>query len=437
MKIFPWIKLAVLTVFIATQPLSAQSVNNNNAGTVMTLSLSEAQQYAIEHNATVKNASLDVQKAEWAKWQSIAGMLPSVSASLDYNNMCGYSMDFGSMSIAMNPYGTLGVTTSMAVTGAQVVNVVISELTRQMMDITRQQTEQSVNSQVKNVYVSILVMEETASLLDSTLANMERLQRSTDASVRAGAAEQTDADKLAVQVASIHNNINSTKRSIALLYNSLILQLGADVNTEFELTTPLDEILNLKTATLLLQDSFDIKQNYDYQLLKKNEALSEKQVLLSYMSYVPTLSLYHTYSNKTYFGKDEGMNMTPPNVVGATLSIPLFQSGSRVSSVKQAKINYQETMNSLKASEDGLRVQYNQLRFNLISALEDYRIQDANLDVTHRVFNNIMEKYKYGQASSLEVTNASTDLITAQSNYIQSIVSVITAQIELDNLLNK
>ena len=32
------------------------------------LSLSEAQQYAIEHNATMKNADLEVKKAELERW---------------------------------------------------------------------------------------------------------------------------------------------------------------------------------------------------------------------------------------------------------------------------------------------------------------------------------------------------------------------------------
>ena len=52
------------------------------------------------------------------------------------------------------------------------------------------------------------------------------------------------------------------------------------------------------------------------------------------------------------------------------------------------------------------------------------------------VFDNITEKYKFGRASSLEVTNASNDIISAQSNYIQAVMSVISAQLVLENLIN-
>ena len=97
----------------------------------------------------------------------------------------------------------------------------------------------------------------------------------------------------------------------------------------------------------------------------------------------------------------------------------------------------EETKNNKKQAEDGLRVQYNQLRYDLASALETYDIQRRNLDVTQRVFANVTEKYKYGRASSLEVTTASNDIISAQSNYIQAVMNVISAQVALENLLNK
>ena len=53
------------------------------------------------------------------------------------------------------------------------------------------------------------------------------------------------------------------------------------------------------------------------------------------------------------------------------------------------------------------------------------------------VFDNITEKYTYGHASNLEVTNASSDIITAQSNYVQAVMNVLSAQVALENLMGK
>lgn len=460
-------RLKKLTLALVFTGLAAAAT----AQQTLRLSLEEAQKYAVEHNATMLNADLDVKKAELSKWKTFSTMLPQVKAGFDYQNMCGYRMNFGGggsmMSmmpdsitiggmtmpisfpssgaseeseneggIAMNPSGTFSITASIAVTGAQIVGTMLQGIARQMTDLTRQMTEQQTRSNVKNVYVSILVMEQTVGLLDSSLANLTSLAATSQAAVDVGAAEQVDADKLQVQVASLKNSINSTKRSLQVLRNSMLLQLGADVNSTLELTTSVDEILNVDNAVQLLGQGFDITKNYNYQLLEQSEEVAKRNVTMAWMDFTPTLSAYYQYSNKTYFGKDEGFNMTPPNMIGASVSVPLFSSGSRAAGVKSAKIDYQEAVNNRRQAEDGLRMQYNQLCYDLASALESYDIQSRNLDVTQRVFANVTEKYKFGRASSLEVTNASTDIISAQSNYIQAVMSVITAQLALENLLN-
>lgn len=430
-------RLKNLTLALVLTSLSLSAT----AQQTLRLSLGEAQQYAIEHNATMQNAELDVKKAELDRWKTLSSMLPTVKAGFDYQNMLGYEMHMGmggqSISIPLNPSGSFSVTAAIALTGAQIVGVMLQDIAQEMTDITRQQTEQTTRSQVKNVYVSILVMEETVGLLDSSLANLQRLAETSQAAVNVGAAEQVDADKLQVQVATLKNSINTTNRSLQMLRNSLLLQLGADVNATVELTTPVEAILNVGDAAQLLGEAFHPENNYTYRLLEQNERLAEKNVTMAWMDFSPTLSAYYQYSAKTYFGKDEAMNMTPPNMVGFSISVPLLTSGTRLSNIKSNKIALQETQNSRRQAEDGLRVQYNQLRYDLASALETYDIQRRNVDVTQRVFANVTEKYKYGRASSLEVTTASTDIISAQSNYIQAALNVISAQTALENLLNK
>ena len=404
---------------------------------ILKLSVQEAEQYAIEHNRTMQNASLDIKQAKAARWQTLSSMLPQVSAGFSYQNYCGYELNMmGMPPIPMNPSGTFNTTVSMALTGAQVVGTMLANLSIEMADITKQQTEQSISKSVRSVYLSILVMEKTVSLLDSSLVNLENLERTTINAVKAGAAEQVDADQISIQVNSMKNNINSTSRSLEMLYNSLQLQLGADINTKIELTGSLDDILNTDGIKSLLLESFDINNNYDYQLLKKSEELTKRQVTMSWMDFLPTISVYYQYSKLTYFGKDAGFSMTPPNMIGASVNLPIFSSGTRVAKVKEAKINLQKMQNTIKSTEDALYVQERQLRYNLVSALENYENQADNIDVSQRVFNNILTKYKYGMSSSLDVTNASNNLITAQSNYVQSVMTLLNAQIELETLMN-
>lgn len=440
-------KLIIATVFFcvtaaqpycsAQQTIAADNTNTNVTSKHLTLSLRQAQDYALEHNYTLTNASMDKKKAEAAKWQALSSMLPQVSLGFDYQNMMGYEMNFGVMSIPLNPNGTFTATAAVVLTGQQVVSVMLADVSKQMSDVTRRQTIQSTEANVKNVYVSILVMQETMTLLDSSLANIERLSRTTENAVSVGAAEQVDADKLTVQVGTMRNTINSNKRALQMLQNSLLLQLGANPDDEITLTSKLDDILDITAANQMLYKGFDINKNFSYQNLLLGEKASKDQLLLAWMEFLPTLSAYYAYNSKTYFGKEEGMNMTPPNMIGASLKWNIFQSGSRAAKIKQAKIDYDKFVNSKQQAEDGLNVQYKQTAYDLVNALETYDIQKKNIEVSQRVFANVTEKFKYGRASSLEVTQASNDLITAQSSYIQAVVSVVSAQVALESLLSE
>ena len=121
--------LGICLTMLSGNMVFAQQETDTSA---MMLSLEEAKAVAMEHNRTLKNASLDVQKAEAARWQSIASMLPQVSGSLNYQNMCGYEMELGGMNIAMPPSGTFGISASVAISGAQIVSTHLGTIAMDM-----------------------------------------------------------------------------------------------------------------------------------------------------------------------------------------------------------------------------------------------------------------------------------------------------------------
>ncbi len=130
------------------------------------------------------------------------------------------------------------------------------------------------------------------------------------------------------------------------------------------------------------------------------------------------------------------MNMTPPNAVSISLSVPIFSSGRNFTGVKEAKLAYKKQLNTLADTKDGLNIQHSQLKYNLSSAYESFDTQKKNVEVSQRVFTNISNKYEHGLASSLDVTNSGTNLIAAQSSYVQALLELVNAQIALEELLN-
>ena len=412
------------------------SVFHINGQEVMKLTLPEAQSYAVEKNRQIKNANLEVKKSEAQKWQAISTMLPQVSVGLDYSNQFGHELNFGGMGIKMSNSLTTAITTGVALSAPQIIGVQISKIAGKMSNIQQKQTEREVADQVKTLYFSALAMEETVTLLEKNSENLARLHSFAEQSVKVGVSEQTDADLISVQVATMQTTISSTKRSLEMIYNAMRLQLGISSETEIELTNTLDELMEGAEEGVTYGDSFVLDNNYNYQLLEQSVALSKKQSSLKWWDYAPTATVFHQYSNIHYFDKEAGFNMTPPNVFGVSIKIPIFSSGMRLKAGQEAKLSYQQQLNTFDEATEGLKIQYRQLSYNYISAAESFDTQKQNMVVVQRVFDNISTKYENGMASSLDVTTSGTELIGAQSNYVKALLDVITAQIELENLLN-
>ncbi len=425
-------RILILGCFAAAlTTLSAQEKQQEQ----LSLSLEQAKEYAISFNRNLKMSDLSVQKAYKAKWQSIASMLPHANATLNYNNYLGYEMDFSGMVIPMNPSGDLTIQATIAITGMQVVGVQMSKMAIEMSETNKNLTELDVKGNVVTGYLSVLIAEESKRLLQDTRNNVQKLFETTSNLYKVGMLEQTDVDQLDVQLGTLDNNIRSVERNIELAYNALRLILGSD-SAQIVLTETLDNLIARDNAYQILATPFDLKSNYNVQLLNQNIELSKKQLNLKKWEYGPTLSAFYQYYGRTTFGESEGLSMTPPHAIGASLNIPIFSSGERLSKVQQAKFDVKTAQVTKDEAVEGLLVQEKQLRFNLKSALETYEVQKKNVDVYERIFKNMSQKYELGVASSTDLTTVSNNLISAQSSYISSLMDLLTAQVNLQKLLN-
>ena len=414
----------------------------NNSPSELRLSLAEARDYALEHNRTLQNADLSVRQAYAARWQTIASMLPQADMSLGLNYTDGkmkFSMGEGMQMDRKieNLAGSLGISASIAVNGQLIMGALINNTAIEMQDINKRSSELDVVSNVETYYITALAMEKTVSLLDRSMVDLEKLYEITNNSVLAGVAEQTTADQIKVQVASMRSAINSTKRSLEMIYNALALQMATGADVKLVLTDELDNILNVEEALNLLSIDFNLSNNYGYQLAEQNVKMAKQNVIMAGMAYVPTLSAFYQYTSPNKYFKGEAAMEQSMGIVGLQLSIPLWSSGKRAAGITEKKLARQAAENSLADAKDALMVQHKQLRYNLSTAYEDFDMQKLNIDVSQRVFESTSNKFEYGHASALELTNASMTLLTAQSDYVQAILSLVNAQIELKKLLNK
>jgi len=86
--------------------------------------------------------------------------------------------------------------------------------------------------------------------------------------------------------------------------------------------------------------------------------------------------------------------------------------------------------------EEQLVLQERQLTFEKNNAFENYMTQKENIKVAARVYQSINNKYKQGQLSSLDLTQANSNYLQAENNYTTSILQLLQSELQLDKLYN-
>jgi outer membrane protein TolC len=344
-------------------------------------------------------------------------------------------MSFAGMSIALPPTSNFQTTVSQLLFSTSYwVGIKMSRIGEELTETVRQQAELDTRQQTQTAYFTVLVVEENLKILKENLKNIETIAKSAEDLVRVGVAEQTDADQLKVQTLAMSNAIKSLERNLELAYNLLRFQLGVDSDTQIALTQSIEELMAIKNAFGILAKEFDLNDNYTVQLLDGQVELANMQLNMEKSASLPTVAAFYNY---TYKIRKSTFDMSPNNIVGLNVSIPIYASGKRHVKTQQAKINLEKVRNDRELATEGLLMQEKQLRFNLRSALESLESQKEAMAVSQRVFDSVTRKFQHGTASSLDVTTASTSLLQAQGDYINAMMTALSAQTELEKLLNQ
>ncbi len=401
----------------------------------LNLSLAEAKSYAIEHNRSLQQADLSTKQSQQVLWQTIAEGLPQVTASYSYQNMLGFDLEIMGMGIEMKPTSNAQLqVTQLLFSGNYFVGVKMSKLAKEMTLTNQKKSELDICRNIADSYHSILVAQELLTVLQGNLSNMQDVLKNTEKMVEVGVAEKTSADQLRVQVALMENNIKSAERQVELGMNMMRFQLGTDPKTELVLTNNLENFISEDAVNSMLLEPFDIDKNYDMIMLEQSVKLAESEVQMAGTNFLPTVAGFYNY---TYKINASDFDMQPPHVLGVTASMPLFTSFKNTSKYKQAKLKVKSADLDKQSVTDQLLLQEKQLRFNLRNTFESYQTQKENIEVSKSVYQNIVQKFQQGAASSLDLSNANNNLLVAQSNYIQSMMQLLTAETELNNLMGK
>ncbi len=413
------------------------------------LTMKEAQDYALRNNKAIVAAKYDVSAAKSSVWEMISSALPQISGSGSFTDNLKLTTFLLPGEIFGQPgtkipvrFGSqfntsLGVQAAMPIFNAPLyVGIETTKLAQRLSEESLQKSEQDTRESVSSAYYLILVSEKSLQILENNLANLNETLKSTRSMFSAGMAESTDVDQMVSNVNMVENSRSSMLRTIELNYNLLRFQLGVPATTKITLTETLETLTDEINVESLLSQEFDYTQNINYKLIEGQELMSSLALKTQKSSVLPSLSGYYTKATSGMGDKLSSINWYPNSALGFQLSIPIFASGQRYSKIQKAQFNLDKARATKEMVTDQLLIQEKQLRYNLINANLQYKSQKDNVEVSKRVYSSMENKFRQGVASSLELTQANSQYLQAENNYISAMMNLLQTKLALDKLLN-
>ncbi len=432
------------------------------------LSLKQAQEFAVQNSTSNKNAIIDLELAKKKIWETTAIGLPQLSAQANYQHLfkvpelslggstflttdlpAGTPITAGdildqSVYLGFNPSApiplgvkdntTLDFTlTQLVFSGEYLVGLQASKVYYQMSDQSQQKTVNELKESVANTYSLILMLEQTHEKLAKSLVNINFTLEEMREVLKQGMIENTDVDQLEMMSLNLTNTVNSVNRQVGAATNLLKFQMGMPFETEIDLTDDLEALAagyNLESVSVT---NFDLGRNLDFQILSTQEKLGNLNLKREKSTFLPNLVAVYRHTEKV---NKPAFDFTPADVFQLSLNIPIFSSGQRIVKVQQRKLEMEKITNLKENAAQGLRLEFETSRNDLETAYENYLNNKRNIDLTSRIHEKTLIKYKEGISTSMDLTNAQNQYLTAQTNYYNAIYSLIKAKNKLDKLNN-
>jgi outer membrane protein len=448
-------KTLILLIALIPQPTFSQQKE------ALSLSLFEAQEYAIQNNLQRKNAALDVEIAKKKVWETTAIGLPQVNFSTNYQHQ--FEIPQASLGYFLNPnllpagvpltkddilnayqpsdpitFGvknntTFNVTaTQLVFSGAYIVGLQASKAYKDLSELALSKTDQDIKSNVASAYYTILLLKEINLTLDSSLTNLKQTLTDTEAMRNAGFVDDVVVDQVRVSLFMIENSANETKRQYNSSKNLLKFLLGVALDSDIELTEGLSDMVNKLDPDFKAAHQFDPANNLDLQLMANQIQLSNLQLKLEKSNYLPNISMFYTYQK---LANEPVFNFTPTSLLGASLNIPIFTSGMRNAKVQQARLALDKSQNSYNQVLQSVEMDLTDAVAQLAVAWEKHQSQKETKDLANRVYQNYRIRFAKGMSSQQDLIQANDKYLQAVGNYASAVVELFNARLRVDKIL--
>ena len=195
-----------------------------------------------------------------------------------------------------------------------------------------------------------------------------------------------------------------------------------------------DKITEDQVKTDFVNDTlYQYNERKDFQYLQLAKKLNDYNIRRYKLAYLPALSLNGSYSKNaqrntfSFFGKGDWFTTS---YVGVNLAVPIFDGFARNARVTKATLELKQTQNQIDNLQLTIDNEVEQSHISFRSALATMDFQKKNMQLAENVYNQTRKKFEIGTGSNTEINAAQTDLVTAQTNYINALYTAIIARVD-------
>ncbi len=451
-------KILLMIAVVTVTSLSA-SAQNINAFTAR-----QAVDYALKNSEQVKNALIDIEIQRQQNREITASAYPQINGSGNINYNPNVAVQTFPNFIAASTYGVLvqnnikdgngnpivapadfglveaqfgskftangGLDFNQLLFDGQVfVGLQARKASIQYATLTADVAKEQIKTNVYKIYYQLAVGNRQVQTIDANIANYEKLLHDTRIIFQNGFAEKLDVDKVQVQLSNLETQKIRTQNQLNAGNAGLKFLMQMPQKDSLILT---DTLSDEDVKSNLLDAQYNYADRREYQQLEQVTKLGQYNVKRYQLSKLPTLSLAANYSKSAQrqkFNFFSGPYFTS-SFVALRLSVPIFDGGARNARIASAKLSLLKTGNNVDLLKSSIDNDVAQAKINMRSAMLTLDNQKRNIDLAQQVYNTTKLKYDQGLGSNQEISNAQTDLVTAQNNYYGSLYDAINAKID-------
>ncbi|MCM0717963.1 TolC family protein [Parabacteroides sp. W1-Q-101] len=393
--------------------------------------------YALEHNITIRRNRINVESTQEDVKTAKADFLPSLSGNISQrivnrpNSASGtiISGDNITTSESKTSYnGSYGIDASWTVyNGSKRVNTLKQQqLNSRIAELTVDESENSIEENITQLYVQILYSAEAVKVNESTLEVSQKEFERGQELFNAGSIASSDLAQLEAQVSNDNYQLVTSQTTLQnyKLQLKQLLELDGDFEMDLFLP-PLDDssvLIPLPTKDDVYQTALNLRPEIESG--KLNIEAADMNIKITRAGYIPSLSLSAgigtTNANANDFSFSEQVKQNWNNSIGLTLSIPIFDKRQTKSAVNKAKLQRQTSELDLMDNQKTLYKTIESLWLSANSAQQQYVAATQKLKSTQASYALVSEQFNLGMKNTVELLTEKNNLLSAQQETLQA-----------------